>query len=432
MKNKKPISNVVNRIEEGYFIEKAKLSSFKKKLNLIFENQSAETPYNQTIYFNNKDHEVPFHFSIRARRYVSRPTGKTFSPSLNDLWKFEIKETLHHSSRKRKKHGQSMKLKEIIERLKKKSSLPFPVLRPLVPYVGATYKRKHYHPVDNAAFRVTIDTDLKYYIFSKSRKGIQKNKGDVIRIELKFPQELVDSKTHKEIVKTIKDLGGDRPVSKKQFAYNIEYRILKSKYKKWPVSPNTEIESKLSLSPNDQHVFNLVKEDFRNGKVKDFRLIKNYDYSWEFTAAARFVVTPDNSHIRINNESKMAVYKTAPVVMKNSFGLDCIIHRTELKEKAPDYLLKKKSTERRRTRKTFIMENKKSKLMYIVLIDRTSTAGKDLYQLEVEHICRSPTENEVDVIVNDIAFVTNYILKKYKKLKSTTLTKQEWVNKVNS
>ena len=71
----------------------------------------------------------------------------------------------------------------------------------------------------------------------------------------------------------------------------------------------------------------------------------------------------------------------------------------------------------------------RNKNMYLVLIDRTSTDGtsKELYQLEIEAIETSPSSEKEIEIVEDIAAVAKYALKKFPFLKPTTLTKQKWL-----
>lgn len=421
------IGNRENRVEEGYFINPNKLHILKNDLDKIFRIVEMKTPYNQTIYFNNKDHEVPFNFSIRARRYALKATGKKFFPPINEQWRFEIKKSEHGASRNREKVSLALPFKKICGLLKSKKLLPFRTIRHLYPYIAATYYREHYHLKRDDNFRITIDTNTKYYLFDKSGTGKLVREEEIVRIELKFPLNFFKSKIYNHVIQIIEKLGGSRPFSKKHSAYNLEYKYLKNKFRRWTIGPNTEIESKMLLSIEDQNIFNKIKEDFRSNKVKRFGLIKKYDYSWEYNTVARFILTKDRSHVRLNMEKREVVHKSPPVVVTNDLNLKCILKRTEIKKKAPKKMLLEPFKERRRSRKTFVVENRENKNIYIILVDRTSIEGRDLYQLEVENLSRSPSSGREKQIVGDIAFITNFILKKYKKLKPTILTKQEWV-----
>jgi len=45
---------------------------------------SFPNPVNQTLYFNNDEHEVPFTYSIRGRRYEQKPFKERFKLKLSD------------------------------------------------------------------------------------------------------------------------------------------------------------------------------------------------------------------------------------------------------------------------------------------------------------------------------------------------------------
>lgn len=432
--SKKPQNTREVRMEEGYFISNSDLKGFLKKLSAIAVEKKFKTPYNQTIYLNNDDHEVPFNFSVRARKYDDRTTGRKFFPNTSGEWRFEIKQSMYNMSRWREKIVLVSRLDNILKKLKNKTlSMPFPVSAYLSPHVAATYRRIHYHLRENDKFRITIDTNLKYYIFRNPKEAIKRGSEDISRIELKFPKNLLDSPIHKQIRGEISKLKGSRPLSKKQVAYNIQYKYLKKKYKKWPVNPDTEIEAKMLLDADKQNIFHELKNDFRGNKVKGFSLVKNHEYGWEYHTLARYIITEDGRHIRLNNDmkTKHVVYKSKQVVMNDPFGLGCILKRREIKKKnVPDNLLNKPFLLSRRSRKTFIVQNTKTKSVYIILTDRSSVDGdrKDLYQMEIEKVCSRPSLSEQKAYVEDIANITNYVIKKYKHIKPTTLTKQEWVN----
>ncbi|MFA6494917.1 MAG: VTC domain-containing protein [Candidatus Paceibacterota bacterium] len=425
------LKGIETRMEEGYFLEAKRLDGFLKQLNVISCEQKYSNGYNQTIYFNNTDHEVPFGLSVRARGYAPAQTGKQFRPDFQKEWKFEVKKSTHNLSRKREKFFAHIPLVDIIKKLNKRPPLLYFVpAKPLMPHVAATYQRAHYYVKNNERFRVTIDRDVRYYVFETSRTAVRIGSEDrTVRVELKFDVALLDSKLYRRVIKILHAHGAEQLLSKKQAAYDAEYQLLKRKYKKWLENSDTEIESKLSLPVNKQYIFTQLKHDFRKGKLKAFRIAKGCEDSWEHTNFARYVIAGDGSYIRLTHNGKKVVYKSNEVIARNRFGLGCILQRREIAKRAPQALLQKPYFLRLRTRKTFIVEHIITKDLYILLIDHVAAGGKDLYQLEVENISFSPSESKREKIVNDIACITQYIIKRY-KLRPTRMTKLDWVKKV--
>ncbi len=310
--------------------------------------------------------------------------------------------------------------------------MPFTTFKPLAPHVAATYRRDHYYLKKNGSFRITVDRDIKYYSFISLEKAVQRDSENIIRVEPKFPESFMNSPLHRKILRELATFNAVYPPSKRHTVYNAEYKYLKNRYKQWVSNSDTEIESKLSLSLSQQSVFTKIKNDFRKNLIKQFGLIKNHEDSWEYTNFQRYVITEDKGYIRLRQDLKHVTYKSDQVIMKDPFGLGCILKRREVDRKTPKTLLDRPFILKRRTRKTFIVKNKVNKNTYIILIDRTSVGKDYLCQIEIEHISRKPSLSQEQLIVRDIAYMTNYIIKKYPFLKPTTLTKHEWANKIQS
>src|SRR5260370_8370533 len=86
---------------------------------------SFPNPVNQTLYFNNGEHEVPFTYSIRGRRYEQKPFKERFKLKLSDKWIFEEKNTRSEHGRfiRHKRRNKRLPLREILSSLKRMRQL---------------------------------------------------------------------------------------------------------------------------------------------------------------------------------------------------------------------------------------------------------------------------------------------------------------------
>src|SRR5947209_19575460 len=122
---------------------------------------SFPNPVNQTLYFNNEEHEVPFTYSIRGRRYEQKPFKEWFKLKLSDKWIFEVKNTRSEHGRfiRHKRRNEMLPLQEILSSVKRMSRLGH-VRMPhkLGLYAAASYSR---NPVieSERGRRVTVYED---------------------------------------------------------------------------------------------------------------------------------------------------------------------------------------------------------------------------------------------------------------------------------
>lgn len=426
--------NKTVRKEERYYIEKSKIEDFIKGTSSIaYPKFFSNNNYNQTLYFNNSEHEVPFEVSIKARRYSSSPWSKHFELELSDRWIFEIKKDLViKNSRLRQKEREKLKLEEILKNLQNKNKIEnVPITEPLQPYIANNYKRRHYIVKKGGKFRITVDDELKYYFFEPRFIGTQIGLEDYFRIEIKVPQDKLNSSKFLKIKKLLQELEAEPIISKKDMAYNLLSKYLKRKYNRYVESSNIEIEAKLSLSGKYQYIFHKIKKDFYNGLIKGFKIIEDFPYTLERGKLHRYIITPDNNYLRIsiNGKSKRAIIKENPEVINDPFGLDCIIKRKEIKKPLSSDIFTSTSKTLYRKRKYFLVENKKSGNSYCILIDRCTCEDNELFQMEIEGLLSlySPSMNEEKEIIKDITYITNQLIKKYNVLKPTTLNKLDWL-----
>src|SRR5438093_1581582 len=102
--------------EIRYYIDARKAERFKLSLFELMSLNSFPNPVNQTLYFNNEEHEVPFTYSIRGRRYEQKPFKERFKLKLSDKWIFEVKNTRSEHGRfiRHKRRNEMLPLQEIL------------------------------------------------------------------------------------------------------------------------------------------------------------------------------------------------------------------------------------------------------------------------------------------------------------------------------
>jgi len=132
--------------------------------------------------------------------------------------------------------------------------------------------------------------------------------------------------------------------------------------------------------------------------------------------------------ISIKGESKKVISKENSEIIKDPYGLNCIIKRKEIKESLNPSLLVLPSKQIYRKRKYFITDNEKNRNSYCILIDRCTSGADELFQMEIEGLLFSASEAKEQETVKDIVDITFHLIRKYEALKPTTLTKLEWLN----
>jgi hypothetical protein len=111
--------NNQTRAEIRYYSEPGRTRKVRKALSHMMNRNIFPNPYNQTLYFNNDEHEVPFTYSIRARRYQNKPLRTRFKLNPKDDWIFELKTTRSVNGRfiRHKRRDEELTLREILDRV---------------------------------------------------------------------------------------------------------------------------------------------------------------------------------------------------------------------------------------------------------------------------------------------------------------------------
>lgn len=418
---------MVTRKEERYIIETSKAEKFIEELKPIISPEVFSVDYNHTLYFNNSEHEVPFEASIKGRRYASGPFSGNLDPE--EEWIFEIKrDIISENSRLREKQRENLRLKEILEKLSKMDKIETsPINFPLGPYVVDSYRRRHYRGGDD--FRITLDDNLVYHFLEGGFSGKEIGREDYTRVEVKIPVHKISSAEVQRISNVLNMLEAEQIISKKDMAYNLLSKYLRNKYGRSVPSSDIEIEAKLLLDKEHQHVFNQIKNDIENKSIEGFVIPKEFPYVLEGGKLHYYIINPQNDYLRISvkGKAKTIISKENSEIIGDAFGLNCIIKRKEIKEPLSDDVLSLPSKIIYRKRKYFIAENEKTRNSYSILIDRSTYDHNELFQMEIEGLLLNPSATEETEIIQEIADLTNKLIKKYPILKPAPLTKLDWL-----
>lgn len=418
-----------SRKEERYYLATSALQEFLTQIKPISSQRNFLTDYNHTLYFNNTEHEVPFELSIKARRYSASSLEESFELTPDTEWIFELKRDLiFENTRFRKKERSNLQLQEIIKQLQCQNNvIGAPITINLTPYVANAYTRQHFHIGGIEEFRITIDSSIGYYLFESGFKAKQIGKEDYARIELKVPIDKLDSLEFKKVQILLKELGAENIISKKDMAYNLLTKYLRTKINRRVMPSDTEIEAKLLLEGKNQHVFHRIKQDFKEGNILGFKLLKEFPYTLEGGKIHRyFLIDGQSKRVSLKGELKKIISKQNLEIAPDPFNLNCIVKRREIKTPFnPD--LTGPSQMIYRKRKYFLVENQQNGISYCILIDRCTCGHNELFQMEIEGLLLSSSGEPEKDIIEDIASIANQLVKKYNVLTPTTLTKLDWL-----
>lgn len=419
------------RAEIRYYVEPQKAPRVRKTLSHLMNRNIFPKPYNQTIYFNNTLHEVPFTYSIRARRYESRPFRSKFKLDASDKWIFEFKTTKSVNGRfiRYKRRAEELELHEILERVAKIKRLgETAVPHALVPHSAASYTRSHF--LENSrGIRVTVDEDLRFYQFTEDLSGKILDKSDHAVVELKIPPHRTNSELAAELQHILRKEDAYQGVSKKATTFNLIADRLRDLGKVYePPRHDTEIEAKIALDSGDQDVFHEIRDDFLKGEVDGFKLSPGFDNVTETGRLHQYVLTPQNDYIRVEpkTNSQFIAVREDLQIARDPYNLGNIIKRHEQvrptrlnPDKVPSRVLQRK-------RKYFMVEKAEGRGEYAIVIDRTTHKGHELYQMEIDDVLNSPSFATETRSITDVATIANYIVDEY-SMTPTTLTKGEWL-----
>ncbi len=423
--------NNQTRAEIRYYIDEQKAPKIRKTLSHLMNRDIFPDPYNQTLYFNNNEHEVPFTYSIRARRYQNKPLRKSFHLDTDGKWIFELKTTRSANGRfiRYKRRDDGLNLKEIMARVAKIRKLGgVSIPHKLVPYSAASYARSHFLE-SQRGIRATVDEDVRFYKFTGDLTGKMMGRADHAVVELKIPPHRTGSDLANELQHTLRSQDARQGISKKATTFNLIDDHLRKTGEAYRVPRHdTEIEAKLALDSDGQDVFHEIREDFSKGKVDGFRISPKYPEVIETGRLHQYVLTPTNDYVRIEPKlgTRYLTVKEDLEVAPDPYDLGNVIRRREVTELIQPGLLRQPSRTLQRKRKYFMVETTKGRSEYAVVIDRTTHRGHELYQMEIDDVLNSPSFDIERKSVTDVSSVDSFLVEEY-SMEPTTLTKGEWL-----
>src|SRR5713101_7169719 len=413
--------NNQTRAEIRYYVPPGKALRVRKTLSHLMNRNLFPNPYNQTLYFNNSEHEVPFTYSIRARRYEDRPLRNRFRLDPDEKWIFEFKTTRSVNGQfiRHKRRDEELTLNKILARVGKIRKLGgVHIPHKLVPYSAASYTRSHF--LENArGIRVTVDEDVRFYQFTGELTGKMLDRADHAVVELKIPPHRTGSELATELQQFLRKEDAQQGISDNLGRSGEAYRVPRH---------DTEIEAKIALESDGQDVFHEIRDDFSKGKVDGFRISPKYPEVIETGRLHQYVLTPTNDYVRIEPKlgTRYLTVKEDLEVAPDPYDLGNVIRRREVTELIQPGLLRQQSRTLQRKRKYFMVETTKGRSEYAVVIDRTTHRGHELYQMEIDDVLNSPSFDTERKSVTDVSSVDSFLVEEY-SMEPTTLTKGEWL-----
>ena len=412
------------RTEERYIVHLDE--NFLDRISPYVERKIfSDNEYVQTIYFNNEEHVVPFEFSIKARRYLPNPPK---SPVMDDsIFFLDLK-------RGSNKDKQKIRLKATLEEATKIINERYSFSEiPLRPYVLIEYLRQHYIPKNTRKIRITYDTNIKYFFFPKDQKEAVEigRENDYARVEIK--KEKPDKYFDNLIREILQETNAVPVISKKFTAYNLIglYHVRTSGKPFHKELKGYEIEAKLEV--DTEEIFQRIKQFFKD-RNSEFRLPQHFPYTFESASINKYYRNSKGLFKAMfrGNEAEI-VRKGNPEIIRDPFGLNCILKRKEKKgDVVPvnSRLIRSAQLqgELYRMRKAFWVENPQTRRFYHISLDCCLGLPGTLYQLEVEYTGRyKPEVGREEEIVEDIAKLTKTLIERFPELKPSQLTKQDWL-----
>jgi len=418
------------RAEIRYYIDAQRAQKFKLDLFALMSLNSFPNPVNQTLYFNNDEHEVPFTYSIRGRRYQQQPFSERFKLKLGDRWIFEVKNTRSERGRfiRHKRRNEMLPLREILGRVRKMNRLGrVPIPHRLGLYAAASYSRNHFLESDRGV-RVTMDEHVRYFAF-EGLTGTMLGASNKAIVELKIPPGRTGSPLVRKIHSLLRKENAEQGISKKATIFNLieqQAKISGAAYKE--PNHNTEIKAKLALDAEDQSIFPRIRTDLSEGRIEGFSLSKSYPGVMETGKLYHYVQVPTHEYVRFetSGQARSATIKENFQVIQDPYRLGNVIKRREIKQPIKPGMLKMPYKILTRRRKYFMVERNGGSHEYAVMMDRSTHRGHELYQLEVEDVLNSPSAKSEARSISDVASMSNYLIEEY-ALEPTTLTKNQWL-----
>src|SRR3989475_12605570 len=332
------------RAEIRYYIDAHKAQRFKLNLFELMSLNSFPNPVNQTLYFNNEEHEVPFTYSIRGRGAERKPLRARLNGKLSAKGMFEVKNARSEDGRfiRNKRRNEMLPLREILSRANRMNRLGrVRIPHKLGLYAAASYSRNHFLESDRG-LRVTMDENVRYFTF-EGLAGTMLGASNRAIVELKISPGRTSSPLVRKIHGLLRKENAEQGISKKATIFNlIEDRARKSGEAYKEPSHNTEIKAKVALDAEDQELFPRIRNDLSEGKIEGFRLSDSYPNVMETGKLYHYVRVPTHEYVRFetSGQSRSATIKENFQVVQDPYRLGNVIKRREIEEPLQPDMLK--------------------------------------------------------------------------------------------
>lgn len=451
------------RNEERFMILSENLPGFLTAIQAVLQRKDfSKNHVTRTIYFNNEDYPVPWGNTIKARSYLP-DFSREICLDLAATCRLEIKS------------AETGALKSKIQKeLSLAQASPFisSVLGlDLQPYVVDEYLRYHFVSQDNPElFRVTIDQGTGYGFFDNgSSSATWVGDEDFARIELKVAPGYQDSSDYRKVAEIIANHKLMPVISKREHAFSFVGLVIDKRGSHPPKkeTKDCEIEAKfLVRHPNPAKLLLDLKKHLQQGST-DYEVASHYPYTQEGASINHYWSRQDQEgqlkeglKLMFIGRKVKPVLKQQTRVLPDPYGLRCILERQEVKEEpflyTPEsfnkYLAQAGKSLGKldyvgyllRSRRAFWPENKKSKRIFHISLDKCEALGGKVaeWQLEIEYTGRYSeyVATGMDIkkvkaaISREVAELSKIVLsfcnREGRHLTPSTLTKFDWLRSV--
>lgn len=423
-----------NRFEWRYALPEGQSKEFvrniKKFLRPIY---FSKNHYSQTIYLNTDHLDVPWDFSLRARKYIRHP-DRYIALDYSEKFICEIKKE-QYDLKQATKVRKTMAIPEFCGW--SKSKFKKAELTNLRPFIATQYKRQHFIAPGRDDFRLTVDTEIKYGYFDSDNQFYWLARDYGARIEIKSSQGAMKSRIVRQVIDELNKKDHFFTVRKKSQAYDL---LKKEHQKKLPKLKNElgvyRIESMLDLkSSNPFQSFISLRNDLSAGKVSNYGL--DYSTNIELSSSTNYLFAKKKFPGSRERIAKLVfkmnrfhlIKKIELNTVKDPYNLNTVTKRHEYKSKwfaftSPNIKKFRDSTgitpnsldsfyDLQRNRLIVYPVNKKTNRVYSISLVKNISGNKADHQIEIEYqgtLKEKINQDVEDLIVNEIADLTKKIL----------------------
>jgi hypothetical protein len=421
-----------------YLIKNSELPRFLSTLERIAsrEDHSPKSEY-VIAYLDNKKRQLGPEQTVRAISYTE-PNTAADSRLFNDgSWILEQKGRSCSNARSNELYSvTNLKFSELVALAQGWTEFQGVQLSaPIMPLTAAVSQRQNYFVDGDKRLRITVDNGTTYYAFVKKLIADKIGGEYFSRVGLKMYDQSMSG--HLPMLCALLGSAGAVPViSKKDTANNMHSARLLRESGLLKEETDTEIEAKLSISPDRQSLFNTIKTDFEFNRVRGFTIKEGFQYTLVNGKISTYLKTNDNRYVRVSTEGRERVVTTKEdsETMNDAYGLGCIVKRKELERKPESKLILSDGASLYKKTKYFIVTGNESDRDYHVSIDSCFRINNNwfsdegsLSQIEIEATLMNPSKGQETEASKDIANVAKQLIDLHDELAPTTVTKQEWL-----